>query len=160
MFPRREPRLFSNARLRFFADFIPIPRNKLAGDHGGICLPGNLSSYSLSFSHFFFFLFFSFLICCFAMRTMALFSSCFGRYTQSVSKTPKTRVLAAREKAGVALFSSRFRLRLLRSTLLLVAFSSRVCYEIHGPVGRPRISHIRYKRCATTCLSLSPLASF
>lgn len=46
---RREPRLFSNARPRFLADFIPIPRNKLADDHGGICL---LGIYSLPRSPF------------------------------------------------------------------------------------------------------------
>lgn len=39
-----ENRAFFRARPRFLADFIPIPRNKLADDHGGICLPGNLSS--------------------------------------------------------------------------------------------------------------------
>jgi len=49
---RREPRLFSNAWPRFLTDFIPIHRNKLADDHGGICLLGDLffPALSLSFS--------------------------------------------------------------------------------------------------------------
>lgn len=42
-----ENRAFFRARPRFLADFIPIPRNKLADDHGGICLPGDLSSPSI-----------------------------------------------------------------------------------------------------------------
>lgn len=42
-----ENRAFFRARPRFLADFIPIPRNKLADDHGGICLLSDLSSPSL-----------------------------------------------------------------------------------------------------------------
>lgn len=46
LFPA-EDRAFFRARPRFLADFIPIPRNKLASDHGGICLLDDLSlSYS------------------------------------------------------------------------------------------------------------------
>lgn len=42
LFPRRTTPFFERARPRFLADFIPIPRNKLADDHGGICLLGDL----------------------------------------------------------------------------------------------------------------------
>lgn len=63
---RREPRLFSNAWPRFLADFIPIPRNKLADDHGGICL---LGIYSLPHSPLL-------LICC-SYSTRTIFFSRF-----------------------------------------------------------------------------------
>lgn len=48
LFPRRTAPFFERARPRFLADFIPIPRNKLADDHGGICLLGDLFSPLLS----------------------------------------------------------------------------------------------------------------
>lgn len=73
-----------------------------------------------------------------------------------MSKTSR-RVLAAREKGGIALcFSSRFRLRLLCSALALLAFSP--FSRARGPwtgLG-PHLAHSvsRRKRCITTCASL------
>lgn len=67
LFSRREPRLFSNARPRFLADFIPIPRNKLAGDHGGICLLDDLYFVPFSGPCSLIFSLSRFLICCSSM---------------------------------------------------------------------------------------------
>lgn len=72
---RRKPRLFSNAWPRFLADFIPIPRNKLADDHGGICLLGDLSSP-----------FFSFAPDLFLLPQGCSFSLAFVKYTSRASK--------------------------------------------------------------------------
>jgi len=82
-------------RARFLADFIPIPRNKLAGDHGGICLPDDLFSPAL-------FLPFILLICYSAMKEMVFFSP-FRKVRGSCvpASLRRERVLAAREKGGV-----------------------------------------------------------
>lgn len=82
-------------RARFLADFIPIPRNKLAGDHGGICLPDDLFSPAL-------FLPFILLICYSAMKEMVFFSP-FRKVRASCvpASLRRERVLAAREKGGV-----------------------------------------------------------
>lgn len=127
---RGEPRLFS-CRPRFLADFIPIPRNKLADDHGGICLLDDLSSFPRSLlpdllHH---------------REQTRLFLRLFvflgRRNTPRALLTPR-RVLAAREKGGVAPFlSSRFRPRLPWVPLfLLFTFSSLFAYEALGQVRR------------------------
>lgn len=136
-----ENRAFFRARPRFLADFIPIPRNKLADDHGGICLPGNLSSSpspppppALRP-----------LICCTTASNRVFFllsfSSSSGDATPLVRvSNPEARPCRAREKGGVAPVSplvSRFRPRLPRGcSLLFLAFSS--LFRVRGGPCGPR----------------------
>lgn len=84
---QRTAPFFERPAPRFLADFIPIPRNKLADDHGGICLPLLL------------------LICVALIAARTIF---FSRFR----KVPRASL--PREKRALC-FSSRFRLRLLCS---------------------------------------------